>query len=139
MIGGLFDGLLDSGMQRSTLGLLFGYVAALALTVWGMSEARSRTLASLDNAQSNAEWQSWREETIRQSKEVGPVKRRPAKAQEPPMLILLRDHFAAATVTTMLAVTIFYWFFGLVIRGSAQSKQYGERAASEVTKPGAVS
>ncbi len=126
-------------MQPSTIGLLFGYVVALALTVWGMGEARSRTLASLDNAQSTAEWQSWREETIRQSQTPGPVKRRPAKALEPPMLILLRDHFVPVTVTTMLAVTIFYWFFGFAIRGSFQTKPHGEQASGESTTPEATS
>lgn len=125
-------------MQRSTIGLLFGYIIALALTVWWMSEARSRTLASLDNAQSTAEWQSWREETIRQSKETGPVKRRPAKAMEPPMLILLRDHFVPVTVTTMLAVTIFYWFFGFAIRGSFQTKSRGEQESSDSDNPRAT-
>lgn len=126
-------------MQRSTIGLLIGYLVALVLTVWGMSEARSRTLASLANAESTAEWQSWREETIRQSQEPGPVKRRPAKAMEPPMLILLRDHFVPVTVTTMLAVTIFYWFFGFAVRGSFQTKTYGEHASSEADAPGATS
>ena len=54
---------------------------------------------------------------------------------EPPLLILLRDHFVPVTVTTMLAVTIFYWFFGFAIRGSFQTKPHGEQASGESTAP----
>ncbi|MGC3969847.1 MAG: hypothetical protein QM775_21705 [Pirellulales bacterium] len=106
-------------MQRTTGWLLVGYFLALSAAGGGMYFARGQTLSSLDNAEAVAEWREWQEETKRQAAHpTGPVKRREAKAQEPPMLILMRDHFPAAVLTTLLAVTIFYWFFVLTIRGS---------------------
>jgi hypothetical protein len=106
-------------MQRSTRWLLIAYAVVIAATTLGMNFARNRTLASFDNTAAKAEWDEWREETKRQAENPsGPVKRREAKAQEPPMLILMRDHFPAAVGTTLLAVSFFYWFFAITIRGS---------------------
>lgn len=110
-------------MQRSTRWLLIAYALVVAATTLGMNFARGRTLASFDNTAAKAEWDQWREETKRQAANPsGPVKRREAKAQEPPLLILMRDHFPAAVGTTLLAVTIFYWFFALTIRGSMRTQ-----------------
>jgi hypothetical protein len=37
------------------------------------------------------------------------------------MLIIMRDNFAAAVVTTVLMGTILYWFVALVARGAART------------------
>ena len=109
-------------MQRSTRWLLIAYAVVVAATTLGMNAARSRTLDSFDNTAAKAEWDEWREETKRQAANPsGPVKRREAKAQEPPMLILMRDHFPASVGTTLLAVSFFYWFYAITIRGSLRT------------------
>jgi hypothetical protein len=109
-------------MQRSTRWLLIAYAVVVVATTVGMTAARSRTLDSFDNTAAKAEWDEWREETKRQAENPsGPVRRRAAKAQEPPMLILMRDHFPAAVGTTLLAVSFFYWFFAITIRGSLRT------------------
>ena len=100
-----------------------------------MSEYRGRMLATFDNPKWAAEWQVWREETIRQSKEGGPVMRRPAKAEEPPMMILLRDSFVPVAGSMMLAFSIMYWFVGLLFCGSLQSMRPAESAVRDAVTP----
>ncbi|MBL9094951.1 MAG: hypothetical protein JNL96_27285 [Planctomycetaceae bacterium] len=118
-------------MQRSTRWLLFAYALVVAATTLGMNVARNRTLASFDNTAAKAEWDEWREETKRQAENpTGPVKRREAKAQEPPMLILMRDHFPAAVGTTLLAVSFFFWFFAITIRGSLRTPPPNDSTAA---------
>ncbi len=122
-------------MKPAIIGLLFGYVVSAPLAVWGMSEYRGRMLATFDNPKWAAEWQVWREETIRQSKEGGPVMRRPAKAEEPPMMILLRDYFVPVAGSMMLAFSIMYWFVGLLFCGSLQSMRPAESAVRDAVTP----
>lgn len=107
-------------MTRGTLIAWLGFAIALAAAVGVVVEARRRTLVALDTPEANAQWQVWREDTIRQSRDTGPATRRPAKAFEPPLLIMLRDHFGAAIGSTVVAVTIFYWFLAFLIPGSLQ-------------------
>jgi hypothetical protein len=100
---------------------VIGYAAVVAAAVWGAAEARRRVLASLDTPQARAEWQAWRKETERLSEEQGPMKRRPAKAVEPPLLILLRDHFPAAVTSAIVSVSILYWLLVVLVRGSLRT------------------
>jgi hypothetical protein len=128
-------------MQRSTRWLLIAYAVVVAATMLGMNVARNRTLTSFDNAAAKASWDEWREETKRLAENPsGPVKRREAKAQEPPMLILMRDHFPAAVGTTLLAVSFFYWFFAITIRGSMRTPAPNDSTAASrgvaATTPG---
>jgi len=98
--------------------MIGGYVAVLGATCFVLESARRRTIADLGNAVAGAEWDAWREETIRQSGGTGPVFRRPAKATEPPMLILMRDYYPSVAITSTVAATVFYWFLAIAVRGS---------------------
>lgn len=113
--------------RRAHLTAWIGYFAVIAASLYGMTEARAWALRVLDTPEARAEHEVWREAAKKQSETPGPVKRRPVKATEPPMLILLRDNFAAAAVTNLIAVTIFYWFFTFVIRGMFQAKRIHEQ------------
>ncbi len=108
-------------MTRTTLLLVLGYAAVLAAAATAVVETRRRTIATLDTPEARAEWNSWRAETKKLSQEQGPAMRRPAKAVEPPMLILLRDHFPMALGSTLVAATLFYWLMVVLIRGSLQT------------------
>jgi len=112
-----------------------GYFAAIAAALYGMTEARSWAIRELDTPEARARQQVWRDEALRQNSGSGPVFRRPVKAEEPPMLILLRDHFAAAAVTNLIAVTIFYWFLMFIIRGAFQATKRLDRAGNATTEP----
>lgn len=111
--------------------LAIGYAALTAAAVGGVVEARRRTLATLASPEARAEWNAWRDETRELSASDGPMKRREAKAVEPPLLILLRDHFGAAVGSTVVAVTLFYWFFVFLIRGSLHTPPVGGMPPSE--------
>jgi hypothetical protein len=109
--------------RRHFLVAWLGYFAALAAALYGMTEARRWAMAELDTPEARERQRVWQDEALRQSQGSGPVRRRPVKANEPPMLILLRDHFGAAAATNLIAVTIFYWFFTFIIRGMLRAKQ----------------
>lgn len=113
-------------MTRATVLFAIGYAVLTTAAVGGIVEARHRTLATLASPEARAEWDAWRDETRELSTSDGPMKRREAKAVEPPLLILLRDHFGAAVGSTIVAVTLFYWFLVFLIRGSLQTPAVGE-------------
>lgn len=109
-----------------------GYVALTAAVAGAFWSARQRTLDELGTAEAAEQWRAWRAETARQSKNPGPVARREQRAVEPPLLILMRDHFAAALATTLAAATIFYWFLAFIVRGVLRSSPRTPAAEIEV-------
>ncbi|MCE9607141.1 MAG: hypothetical protein K8U03_19830 [Planctomycetia bacterium] len=113
--------------RRNYIFAWLGYFVALAVALYGMTEARKWAMVELDTPEARARQHEWQMEAKLQSEGKGPVRRRPVKAGEPPMLILLRDHFGAAAVTNLIAVTVFYWFLTFVIRGALQAKQRSDR------------
>lgn len=114
--------------RRNFVFAWLGYFAVLAAALYGMTEARRWAMAELDTPEARARQREWQEEVARQIADPkSPVKRRAVKADEPPMLKLLRDHFGAACVTNLIAVTIFYWFFTFIIRGVLRAKQLHDR------------
>lgn len=98
-----------------------GYGLLMAGSIFGVGEARRRALAELASPAAQAEWNEWRDETQRLSQTPGPVKRRPAKSPEPPLLVLLRDHYAVALGSILLTGSIFYWFLAFLLRGAAST------------------
>ena len=100
---------------------LLGYLVLMALLVVVFVEARRRTIATLDNPQARAQWQAWRKEAQRQSQGVGPVRRRPPKGDEPPALVMMRDHFAAALGSALAIASCLYLFLVIVARGAIRS------------------
>ncbi len=66
-------------------------------------------LANLSTIEARADWETWQREAALQSKS-GPVRRAQSESPEPPMLVLLRDHFgvmlaAAAVFSSLLFAT----------------------------------
>jgi hypothetical protein len=108
-------------MNRGLLLLCCGYGLLVAAVVFGVNTARQRVLAELATADEQASWNEWRAETQRLSREGGPMKRRPAKAAEPPLLILLRDHYGAALGSALITLTLFYWLMAFLLRGAMNS------------------
>jgi len=114
--------------RRNSAFVWLGYFAALALALYAMTELRRWAMAELDTPEARARQREWQDAVAKQIEDPKyPVKRRPVKSTEPPMLRLLRDHFVAVSVTNMLAVTIFYWFFTFIIRGTLRAKQLHAR------------
>ena len=89
-------------------------MAAIVASLWLL---RRRTVERLNQPESIAQWRHWRAETERQSQSPGPVQRRTAKSDEPPALVLLRDHFGAIVATSILMGTFLFAFLAFVGRG----------------------
>jgi hypothetical protein len=96
---------------------LLGYALLVGLTVAGFVNGRSWAVRELDTPQARREWEEWRKAARQDDGSQGPVQRRPPKSPEPPTLILLRDHFAAALSTAILFETALYGVIVFLARG----------------------
>lgn len=84
-----------------------------------LQTTRTRVIASLDRPEVRAQWQLWKQEAERQSKlGAGPVQRRPPRTDEPPALILLRDHFPAVLGSAIVLSSCLYAFLAIALRGA---------------------
>lgn len=104
-------------MTRAQSVLLVAYVATMAALVAALLFARRHVIATLDTPEARRQWRAWREQTQKQP-EDGAVARRPVATDEPPALILLRDHFAAILVTTLAIGSFLFAFVAFVARGA---------------------
>jgi hypothetical protein len=89
-------------------------MAALAVT---LLYARRQVVAQLSSPKALADWQTWKAETERQAQQPGASARRPVRSDEPPALVLLRDHFAPIMAMSLTVATFLFGFMMLVVRG----------------------
>ncbi len=90
---------------------LFGYVATMVALLFGLRVAQRRVIASMSDPEKIAAWRAWAEETRQPPQSDQPVARRPVKSDEPPSLVLMRDHFLAVQGVT---ITIGSFLFGFL-------------------------
>jgi hypothetical protein len=88
---------------------LVAYLAGAVGMVIGLGHVRDRALENLSTPEELANWQKWKTEAARPG---GPVARRPPKSDEPPTLVLLRDHFA---VLVAASLTFYTFLFALAV------------------------
>ena len=82
-----------------------GY-ALLLITIVACSFAiRSNILSEMSTPAAESEWNRWRAEAAKQDGSTGPVQRTVPKSSEPPLLILMRDYFAASLVGLLLPLS----------------------------------
>lgn len=123
-------------MSRFALWSIVGFVAFNGALVAGLWYARGETIATFDNERSRAEWNEWRDETVSLSTSTRPSeRRRAARAAEPPLLIMMRDHFAAVAGTSVLMGAIAYWFVVLAARGAYRTPDRFAGASPERAQP----
>lgn len=92
-------------------GLLAGYVALAPLGIGLLVYARRATIAALDTPQAREQWRTWKaDETARQSRGDGPVRRRAPRSDEPPGLVLMRDSFPGIVVGSAAVGSFLYGF-----------------------------
>jgi len=100
--------------MSSSTWCVIGYAALLAAVVTIMFIVRERILTQFATPEAIAQWQAWREDVRRQQTEHHPVERRVPKSQEPPALLLMRDHFAVSLLGAVLFSSALYgtlaWF-----------------------------
>ena len=86
------------------------YLLVMASLVFALGRYRQNALETYGTAEANAHWQDWRDAAERIAEE-GPVSRRPPKSNEPPALMLMRDHFPACLgISLLLSSCLFGWF-----------------------------
>ncbi|MGD9722268.1 MAG: hypothetical protein AB7O59_11500 [Pirellulales bacterium] len=95
---------------------LAAYALMFAAVVWAMFAVRRSVLQEFGTPEAIAQWQAWREAEPNQSKS-GPVARRVPSSNEPPTLVLLRDHFGV-----MLAAAV---VFSSLLFGATMVMAYG--------------
>ena len=102
---------------------LAAYLVFAAALLAALVHLRRSAMAELDNPRARRQWQQWRDETRRQSEAAGPVQRRAVKTDEPPGLILLREHFPLIVITTLLIGSFVFVFLMWLLRGITRSGQ----------------
>jgi hypothetical protein len=110
---------------------LAGYLTTIVAILWGLRQAREAVLARMGDEQTVAAWRDWAEETRRPIEPGQAVERRPVKSDEPPALILMRDHFGSVRLVSLLIgsfVFAFLTFLGVGIwRQSRDPRAPGQK------------
>jgi hypothetical protein len=97
---------------------LAAYLALLAVISTGLVYVRRQMVAELSSPQALADWLAWKAETERQAGSPGLPARRQVQSDEPPTLILLRDHFGVVVAMSLTAASCLFGFLMLVVRGT---------------------
>ncbi|MDA7978096.1 MAG: hypothetical protein MPJ50_04920 [Pirellulales bacterium] len=107
---------------RNLILLITAYSVIIGSAVWGVFAARSWAIATLDNPAEQEKWREWQEDTkARQDAQGIPANRRGHSSDEPPVLILLRDHLTALLATAILLSTFLFAFFVFVLCGATRA------------------
>ncbi|HEX4128992.1 MAG TPA: hypothetical protein VHZ24_03035 [Pirellulales bacterium] len=108
---------------RTIAVVALSYVAVLAAIVVALVAARRSVMAQY-GPEAIAQWQQWKRQTEHPDPSA-PVARRAVTSDEPPLLILARDHFAAITVTCVAIGTVLFGFLALALRGAWRGNGQG--------------
>lgn len=112
-----------------------------SLILWGLAyllcatgivvatwRGRASAVATYDSASGQAGWQEWKDAARKMSDEARKISdegatmgRRVPKSDEPPALILLRDHFGTSLAGMLLAFTAIFAVFMVLVRGAAST------------------
>jgi hypothetical protein len=95
-------------------------VALLAAVAGAMFRIRNIVLQSA-GAESQQNWDEWREAVQEGQNQEGPVQRRIPKSAEPPAIVLLRDHFGVCLVIALVLSSVLFGTFVLFVRGVMNS------------------
>jgi hypothetical protein len=111
--------------KRIVLSWLAGWTLLMAGGGWLLADLRDRVLDAGAQAEARQEWQTWKEAVERGDAQLGPVARRPLKSDEPPAVVLLRDHFAAVAAGCGVFVSLTYLFLAVTVTGLWSSPTHG--------------
>lgn len=103
------------------------YVAVLVAIGAYTVLLRDRILTDdAEAARDQQSWQAWRKEAAKQDGSTGPVQREVPPSAEPPMVVLMRDHFATILGASIIFPAIILGFLIIVLRGVWQQSQNRE-------------
>lgn len=92
---------------------LAAYLAMMAAVTWGVFAARRTMVHRLDTPEAQAQWEAWRAAAEAQSRDK-------PRADEPPTLLLLRDHFALCLSGALLFSSLVFTALVVPLRGMLQ-------------------
>lgn len=84
------------------------YGLLLAGVAGGMFALRRAALATYGTPQAQAEWDTWRQAAQEMARGFGPVRRRPPSSNQPPALVLMRDHFGVCLAGALLLASVLF-------------------------------
>jgi hypothetical protein len=113
-----------SRFARINLLCLAAYLASLGAVLVALVQVRAVRLRAWSRPETQALWREFQAaEQERWEHQTGPVRRRPAQADAPADVILLRDHFAAVIGGIVATGTFLFGFLVLLIRGSLSASK----------------
>ena len=115
---------------------MFAYLAVMAVVVALVWQARRRAITALETPGAQANWREWRREAQRQAEGSGPVLRRIPRSDQPPELVLLRDHFWACLVGLMLLTSAVFAALTAMVRGVLRGPKFEPHPDSVSDAPG---
>ncbi len=94
------------------------YLLTMGAIVGGLVYARESSLAKFASPEAQADWETFRAEMQRLSKDqTAPVARRPPEAEQPPTMLLLRDHFVSCVLISLLLSSALFFTVMVMVRG----------------------
>jgi hypothetical protein len=100
------------------------YAALVGATVWGLVAARHWALDTQVRQPTDEAWQKYRSDVQRQQQSGNyVVQRRVPTSPEPPLRVMLRDHFAALLVGCLVFNTIVVGFLAWTMSGALAQRR----------------
>jgi hypothetical protein len=87
------------------------YVAMIFVLVTTLEQSRHYALEDFSTSQAQAEWTQWRDDVAQQSEKAGPVSRRTPRSEQPPTLVLMRDHYRVVLIGSILMSSVLFAAF----------------------------
>lgn len=108
--------------RRRLVAWLLGYVAvAVVAAVW-LNSARTSAIENLSGEAAIGQWQQFNQEMAEEQRRGSPVTRKLSPSDEPPSLVLLRDHFGGILISLLVILAFLYAFVAFLIEGIVRSK-----------------
>jgi hypothetical protein len=129
-------------LSRAKIACLLAYAVMVSVVVWLMFYARNNVLTTFSTPEARQQWEEWRDKAWEQANEkerekLGPrpektsdqplgkkpkeketVERKIPRSQEPPALVLMRDHFASCLVMVLLICSTIFGAFIFFLQGA---------------------
>ncbi len=97
-----------------------GYVAVAAVASYWLWSARQNAIENLGNKHAVQQWQQFNQEMAQEQQRGSPVARKLSPSDEPPSLVLLRDHFGGILLSLLVILAFLYAFVAFLIEGVAR-------------------
>ena len=118
-------------MSRFTTVSLGLYIACMAAVVMGLITAKGCAIGRYGTAVADDDWQQWREAASKDAEGDGPVRRRVPKSDDPPLLVLLTEHFWVLLVSSLVFGSVLYFLAYFFIQGTISHGAFEVRKEQE--------